>query len=107
MVFLYSQILSIVLQFQLFNHYCTKTGQFEKGNPQKPLDLCDLSDQRGIGKDLQEAMVLGSSVHYRKVLQKLVGESEISVDGLLAYFQPLKYWLQRENQQNNLDVGWK
>ncbi|KAH8353754.1 hypothetical protein KR059_004174, partial [Drosophila kikkawai] len=102
-----SQFLSIVLQFQLFKHFCTKTGQFERGNPKMPLDLCDLSDQRSIGKDLQRALSLGSSVHYRKVLQELVGEPEISVDGLLAYFQPLNDWLEKENEKNNLDVGWK
>ncbi|EDW51699.1 angiotensin-converting enzyme [Drosophila sechellia] len=101
-----SNFLSIVVQFQLLKHFCTITGQFEMGNPRKPLDLCDLSDQRGIGEILKRAMSLGSSVHYREVLKVLLGEPEISIDGLLTYFQPLQDWLQHQNQENNLEVGW-
>ncbi|XP_037711430.1 angiotensin-converting enzyme [Drosophila subpulchrella] len=102
-----SHFLSIVLQFQLLKYFCTESGQFENGNPRMPLDLCDLSDQRGIGGILLKGMSLGSSVHYRQVLQELVGEPEISIDGLLTYFQPLYDWLQQQNQQNDLEVGWK
>ncbi|XP_017108669.2 angiotensin-converting enzyme [Drosophila bipectinata] len=101
-----SQFLSIVLQFQLLKKFCIQTGQFEKDNPRKPMDLCDLSDHREIGTALQKAMSLGSSVHYREVLRELVGEPEISIDGLLAYFQPLQDWLQEQNLKNNLEVGW-
>ncbi|KAH8410152.1 hypothetical protein KR009_007031, partial [Drosophila setifemur] len=101
-----SHFMSIVLQFQLLKHFCTITGQFEQGNPKKPLDLCDLSDQRQIGAGLQRVMSLGSSVHYRELLQELMGESEISIDGLLTYFQPLHDWLRKQNQESNLEVGW-
>ncbi|XP_033236370.1 angiotensin-converting enzyme-like [Drosophila pseudoobscura] len=101
-----SNILSTVLQFQLLKHYCTTTLQFGKDNPRKALDLCDLSDQRQIGASLQRAMALGSSVPYSDVLQELVGEPEINIDGLLAYFKPLHDWLVQQNQLQNLDVGW-
>ncbi|KAH8287896.1 hypothetical protein KR018_006541, partial [Drosophila ironensis] len=101
-----SHFLSIVLQFQLLEKFCLRAGQFEKGNPKKPLELCDLSDHRDIGAALQRAMALGSSVHYTNVLQEMVGASEIAVDGLLNYFQPLYDWLRNENIANQLEVGW-
>ncbi|SPP82519.1 angiotensin-converting enzyme [Drosophila guanche] len=102
----FSNILSIVLQFQLLKHYCTKTQQFEKDNPRKALDLCDLSDQRQIGASLQRAISLGSSVPYSGVLQEMAGEPEVNIDGLLTYFKPLHDWLVQQNQLKGLDVGW-
>ncbi|KAH8400528.1 hypothetical protein KR222_002982, partial [Zaprionus bogoriensis] len=102
-----SQFLSIVLQFQLYKHFCSLTGQFVKGSADKPLDLCDLSDQREIGPILMRAMSLGSSVHHREVLQQLLGTSELSLDGLLSYFKPLQDWLTQQNRERGLDVGWQ
>ncbi|EDW75767.2 uncharacterized protein Dwil_GK15021 [Drosophila willistoni] len=95
-----SQIFSTVLQFQLLKHFCSRTGQ------DRPLDLCDLSDQSGLGPGLRRTMALGSSQHYSHVLQKLLGETELNIDGLLSYFQPLHNWLVQQNRLNNLDVGW-
>ncbi|KAH8274068.1 hypothetical protein KR044_009466, partial [Drosophila immigrans] len=101
-----SQLLSSVLQFQLYKHFCRKTGQYVEGSVNKPLDLCDLSDQRDLGPNLLHAMSLGSSLHYKEVLEQLIGTGEISMDGLLTYFQPLHDWLIQQNRQNNFEVGW-
>ncbi|KAH8378414.1 hypothetical protein KR093_011248, partial [Drosophila rubida] len=101
-----SHLLSTVLQFQLYEHFCITTGQYVAGSVNKPLDLCDLSDQRQLGENLFQVMSLGSSLHYKEVLQKLIGTREISMNGLLAYFQPLKDWLIQQNRQNNIEVGW-
>ncbi|XP_060649932.1 angiotensin-converting enzyme [Drosophila nasuta] len=101
-----SQFLSTVLQFQLYKHFCSKTGQYVEGSVHTPLDLCDLSDQRELGPSIFHAMSLGSSLHYREVLQHLIGTKEINMDGLLTYFQPLHDWLIQQNRQNNVEIGW-
>ncbi|XP_030377148.1 angiotensin-converting enzyme [Scaptodrosophila lebanonensis] len=101
-----SHIMSIVLQFQLYTHFCNLTNQYVDGVDDKPLDLCDLSGQRQVGPRLRRAMALGSSLHYREVLQEMLGERELSLNGLLSYFQPLYEWLVMQNRLNGLEVGW-
>ncbi|EDW57558.1 angiotensin-converting enzyme [Drosophila virilis] len=101
-----SQFFSTVLQFQLYKYFCTRTGQYAEDSANKPLDLCDLSDQREIGTILKHTMSLGSSLHYKEVLQQLLGTAELSMDGLLTYFKPLQDWLTQQNRDNGLEVGW-
>ncbi|XP_001988363.2 angiotensin-converting enzyme [Drosophila grimshawi] len=101
-----SEFLSIVLQFQLYLHFCNSSGQFVADSLDKPLDLCDLSDQPQIGDSLRRIMALGSSVHYKELLRQLLGREELSLDGLLIYFKPLQDWLTLQNRVNGLEVGW-
>ncbi|XP_034473943.1 angiotensin-converting enzyme [Drosophila innubila] len=101
-----SQLLSTVLQFQLYIHFGSMTGQYLEGSADRPLDLCDLSDHQEIGPGLLHAMSLGSSLHYKEVLQQLLGTGELSMKGLLTYFQPLQDWLTLQNRQHGVEVGW-
>ncbi|XP_036216019.2 angiotensin-converting enzyme [Bactrocera oleae] len=102
-----SQIMSTVLQYQLYQHFCEITGQYKPKDKNYPLDLCDLSNQRQIGPIVMEAMSLGSSKSYKDILQIMTKESSINMDGLLAYFQPLYDWLVEKNRLDNVEIGWE
>ncbi|KAM8715212.1 hypothetical protein ACLKA7_002284 [Drosophila subpalustris] len=102
-----SQLLSTVLQFQLYKHFCSMTGQYLEGSADRPLDLCDLSDKREVGPSLLHAMSLGSSLHYKEILEQLLGTGDLSMDGLLTYFKPLHDWLTLQNRKNGVEVGWQ
>lgn len=102
----HSQFLSIVLQFQLYKHFCSITGQFVEGSSDKPLDLCDLSDQSKIGPILWRVMSLGSSLHHSEVLLQLLGTRQLSLEGLLSYFKPLQDWLTQQNRERGLEVDF-
>uniref|UniRef100_A0A0A1X184 Angiotensin-converting enzyme n=1 Tax=Zeugodacus cucurbitae TaxID=28588 RepID=A0A0A1X184_ZEUCU len=102
-----SQIMSTVLQYQLYQHFCEMTGQYKPNDKNYPLDLCDLSNQRKIGPIVMEAMSLGSSKSYKDILQIMTKESSINMDGLLTYFQPLYEWLVEQNRLDGVEIGWE
>ncbi|XP_055852108.1 angiotensin-converting enzyme [Episyrphus balteatus] len=101
-----SPIMSIILQFQIYKRLCEKTGQYRRDNPDYPLDLCDLSDQKEIGPLILNAMSLGSSKSWKEVLYTLTGDSQLDVSGFLEFFKPLYGWLQSINQANKEEIGW-
>ncbi|KAI8121090.1 Angiotensin-converting enzyme [Lucilia cuprina] len=91
-----TQIYSIVLQYQLLEHFCSLTGEYVKGDPEKPLDMCDLTGYHVVGEKIYKAMSLGSSVGFKDVLKVLVDTDELNINGLLEYYRPLFEWL-KEN----------
>ncbi|XP_054743919.1 angiotensin-converting enzyme isoform X2 [Anastrepha obliqua] len=101
-----SQIMSTVLQYQLYEHFCEISGQYRPDDHNYPLDLCDLSNQRQIGPLVMQAMSLGSSKSYKDILQIMTNASEINIDGLLTYYQPLYEWLVEQNRLDGVEVGW-
>ncbi|XP_067625379.1 angiotensin-converting enzyme [Eurosta solidaginis] len=102
-----SQIMSTVLQYQLYKHFCEITGQYKPSDPDYPLDLCDLSNQRQIGPLVMQAMSYGSSKSYKDILHIMTNESAINMDGLLAYFHPLYEWLVEQNRIDGVEIGWE
>lgn len=51
-----SQIISIVLQYQLFEYFCSLTKEYIKEDDEKPLDLCDLSQKAIVGEKLRQVL---------------------------------------------------
>ncbi|XP_061387296.1 angiotensin-converting enzyme-like [Musca vetustissima] len=102
-----TQILSTVLQYQLLEHFCTVTNQYKPGDPQKSLDLCDLTGQRIVGEKIRQAMTLGSSVPFKQVLKTILGTDQLNINGLLEYYRPLYDWLVEQNRVENNEVGWQ
>lgn len=47
-----TQIMSIILQYQILEHFCSLTGEYVKGDPVKPLDLCDLTNHSIVGETI-------------------------------------------------------
>ncbi|XP_075154173.1 ance-2 [Haematobia irritans] len=102
-----TQILSIILQYQLLEHFCMETGQYVKDGEKKALDLCDLSGQRMVGEKISQAMSLGSSVSFKEVLKTIIGSDQLDIHGLLEYYQPLYDWLVEQNRLEHNEVGWE
>ncbi|TMW51741.1 hypothetical protein DOY81_003168 [Sarcophaga bullata] len=52
-------------------------------------------------------MSLGSSVGFKEVLNVLVGQEKLSLQGLLEYYRPLYDWLMEQNVKENNEIGWE
>uniref|UniRef100_A0A1A9WU16 Angiotensin-converting enzyme n=1 Tax=Glossina brevipalpis TaxID=37001 RepID=A0A1A9WU16_9MUSC len=101
-----SQIISIVLQYQLFEYFCSLTKEYVKDDDEKPLHLCDLSQKTIVGEKLRQVMSLGSSRSPKEVRKILFGNNELSMNGLLAYYKPLSDWFLEQNRRNYYEIGW-
>lgn len=51
-------------------------------------------------------MEFGSSVDWRYALRAITGHSEYRVEPFLAYYEPVRQWLQREIEHHRIPVGW-
>lgn len=51
-------------------------------------------------------MKLGSSKPWPEAMAIITGQSKMSAQPLMQYFEPLIQWLQRENQMNGDVIGW-
>ena len=49
---------------------------------------------------------MGESKPWPEALVKITGTRDMSAQPLLDYFQPLITWLERENRENNEQLGW-
>uniref|UniRef100_A0A1I8NXE9 Angiotensin-converting enzyme n=1 Tax=Stomoxys calcitrans TaxID=35570 RepID=A0A1I8NXE9_STOCA len=102
-----TQIFSIVLQYQLLEHFCKLTGEYKPGDEEKSLDLCDLTGQRLVGEKISQAMSLGASSSFKEVLKTLIGSNEVDIKGFLEYYRPLYDWLVEQNSLEQNEVGWE
>jgi len=50
---------------------------------------------------------LGSSKPWPDAMEKISGQRQMDVAGLLEYFKPLTDWLTEENKKTNEYIGWK
>ncbi|XP_058122441.1 angiotensin-converting enzyme-like [Anopheles ziemanni] len=98
---------SFVMQFQLHRAACEKAGEYVKGDPEKTLNNCDISQSTVAGNALKEILAMGSSKPWPDVLEMLTGQRKMSTDALLEYFQPLQDWLVKENKALGVNVGWE
>lgn len=92
--------------YQIYRALCIKAGQYIKGNPNFPLHNCDFSSSKEAGKLLKEAMELGSTKHWRDVLELLTGERKINGEAITEFYKPLEHWLKEENKRLGNHVGW-
>jgi len=51
-------------------------------------------------------MKLGSKVNWKDALYATTGYSEYRIEPLLAYYEPVREWLQREIERHKIPVGW-
>jgi len=84
--------LARVLQFQFYQAACKLSGW--KG----PLHRCSFYGNKAVGEKLNAMLTLGASKPWPDALQQFTGSREMSGKALLAYFAPLKGWLDRQNK---------
>ena len=50
---------------------------------------------------------LGSSRPWQDAMEILTGQREVLATPLLNYFEPLRVWLHKKNQENKEFIGWQ
>lgn len=90
--------LARVLQFQFYEAAC-KMAKW-KG----PLHRCSFYGNREVGRRLNAMLEMGASKPWPEALQAFTGSREISGKAMIAYFAPLKTWLDKQNQGKS--CGW-
>ena len=87
-----------ILQFQLHQSLCDIAGI--KG----PLHRCSIYGNKEAGARLEEIMSLGASRLWKETLKVVTGTDRMDAGPILAYFAPLKDWLNEQNQER--ECGW-
>ncbi len=90
--------LARLLQFQFYQAACKQAGW--KG----PLHRCSFYGDKAVGAKLNEMLKMGQSKPWPDALQTFTGSREMSGDALVAYFAPLKTWLDQQNKGK--PSGW-
>merc|ERR1712018_806614 len=89
-----------ILQFQFAETLCDISGH------EGPLHRCDFSGSKEAGEALGNMLKLGKSQPWQDALESLTGTREMSVAPILRFFEPLKVWLEKKNQENGDVPGW-
>ena len=90
--------LARLLQFQFYEAACRQSGW--KG----PLHRCSFYGNKQVGERLNAMLALGASKPWPEALKAFTSTSEISGKAMLAYFAPLKTWLDEQNKGK--PSGW-
>ncbi len=90
--------LARVLQFQFYQAACKQAGW--KG----PLHRCSFYGNKEVGAKLNAMLEMGASKPWPDALQAFTGTREISGKAMVAYFAPLKKWLDQQNKGQ--PQGW-
>lgn len=90
--------LARILQFQFYEAACRQSGW--KG----PLHRCSFYGNKTVGKNLNAMLAMGASKPWPDALQAFTGSREISGKAMMAYFAPLKKWLDKQNKGQK--AGW-
>ncbi len=90
--------LARILQFQFYEAACKAAGW--KG----PLHRCSFYGNKGVGKKLNAMLEMGASKPWPDALQAFTGSREMSGKAMMAYFAPLKKWLDQQNK--GMKSGW-
>jgi peptidyl-dipeptidase A len=90
--------LARILQFQF---YKAAADQIEwKG----PLHRCSFHGDKGVGARLDKMLAMGSSKPWPDALEAFTGSRQMDGSAMVAYFQPLMAWLEKQNQGRT--CGW-
>jgi peptidyl-dipeptidase A len=69
-----------------------------------PLHRCSIYANKEAGKRLNAMMEMGASKPWPDALEALTGQREMDASAMAEYFEPLKKWLDAQNQGKK--VGW-
>jgi peptidyl-dipeptidase A len=90
--------LARVLQFQFYEAACKIAGW--KG----PLHRCSFYGNKKVGEKLNAMLELGASKPWPDALELFTGSRTMSGKAMIAYFAPLKAWLDEQNKGKT--CGW-
>jgi len=90
--------LARLLQFQFYQAACKQSGW--KG----PLHRCSFYDNKAVGEKLNAMLAMGQSKPWPDALETFTGSREMSGQAMVAYFAPLKAWLDQQNKGK--PSGW-
>jgi peptidyl-dipeptidase A len=90
--------LARILQFQFHRALCEATGH------EGPLHECSIYANEAAGERLVAMLKLGASKPWPDALELITGSREMDASAILDYFQPLRNWLEKENQDKT--CGW-
>jgi peptidyl-dipeptidase A len=90
--------LARILQFQFYEAACKQAGW--KG----PLHRCSFYGNKQVGEKLNAMLAMGASKPWPDALEAFTGSREISGKAMMAYFAPLKAWLDQQNK--GMKAGW-
>lgn len=91
---------SFVIQFQFHKALC------DAANHVGPLHTCDIYQSKEAGKLLGDVMKLGYSKPWPEAMAMITGQSKMTAQPLMQYFEPLIKWLEEENNKNSEVRGW-
>lgn len=90
--------LARILQFQFHQALCAAAGH------EGPLYTCSIYGKKEAGDRLASMLALGASRPWPDALEAITGTREMDGSALIAYFEPLLGWLEKENQGRT--CGW-
>ncbi len=90
--------LARILQFQFYEAACKQAGW--KG----PLHRCSFFGDKAVGAKLDAMLKMGQSKPWPEALQAFTGTRDMSGRAMVAYFAPLKTWLDQQNKGK--PTGW-
>ncbi|KQM19367.1 M2 family metallopeptidase [Novosphingobium sp. Leaf2] len=90
--------LARILQFQFYQAACKQAGWTG------PLHRCSFYGNKKVGENLNRMLAMGQSKPWPEALKTFTGSSELSAKPMLAYFAPLKAWLDQQNKGEK--AGW-
>jgi len=90
--------LARILQFQFYKAACDQAGWTG------PLHECSIYGNKEVGEKFNAMMEMGASKPWPEALEAFTGSRTMSGEAIIAYFQPLKAWLDEQNA--NRTCGW-
>lgn len=90
--------LARLYQFQFYQAACKQSGWTG------PLHRCSFYGNKEVGAKLNAMLAMGQSKPWPEALQAFTGSRELSGQAMVAYFAPLKAWLDQQNQGK--PSGW-
>ncbi|MEN2785403.1 M2 family metallopeptidase [Sphingomonas qilianensis] len=90
--------LARLLQFQFYQAACKQAGWTG------PLHRCSFYGNKEVGAKLNAMLEMGQSKPWPDALEKFTGSREMSGKAMVAYFAPLKTWLDAQNKGK--PSGW-
>jgi peptidyl-dipeptidase A len=90
--------LASILQFQFYRSMCRAAGQTG------PLYACSFYGSKDAGAKLARMLEAGQSRPWQETLFTMTGERTLDASAMVEYFQPLKVWLDRQNEGK--PIGW-
>ena len=90
--------LAHILQFQFHQKACEMAGW------EGPLHRCSINNNKDVGAALNDMLEMGQSKPWPDALEAFAGTRQMDGSAILAYFAPLKVWLDEQNEGKA--CGW-